>query len=474
MSPWGQFSMSRDTKRLPALLTSARSADRAAVAHLEESQAEPFGDYYAYAPGSMILVDSSWDIPQDVSQGELEIAVRSAGNGCFRGTVRTVRGPDKTVLAESDTAVASSDSEVVRARWVRTPDPLQAPDGQSLLELVRQRWPQIAVPRWKSINGRQTNIIAIMFPEELRKGVTGDGWVFVVQQGRKGGQVFAARTGRYSRADFGERIPALGPLARKRVALFGLGGIGGPAALEFARAGLGELRVLDHDFVDPGTTVRWPLGLGAAGQLKTSALPAFIEREYPFTTVRRWNRRIGDVVLVPSAQQTTDLDVIAEMIDGVDLIFDATAEPGIHHLLGDYAWTQGIPYITAHGTAGAAGGLVARLDPRRPTGCWVCLQKALYENKTIDEPPFDEEGHVQPLGCGDPTFTGAGFDMAEIALEAVRIATGTLCAETEGGYPSSAWDVAVLSMRTNDGTRVPPNWKIHSLPPHPDCSCTRR
>ena len=64
------------------------------------------------------------------------------------------------------------------------------------------------------------------------------------------------KAGRASRRDLTLRMPELTPLADKVVAVFGLGCIGGPSALEFARAGVGELRVLDHDAVDPGTIGR--------------------------------------------------------------------------------------------------------------------------------------------------------------------------------------------------------------------------
>ena len=464
-----------DPGRMAALLVSARSEDRAAVAHLEESQAEPFSEYYAYAPESMLLVDSAWDLPAGVTYGELEIGVQSAGDGHLRGIVRTVRGPDKTVLAEADGAIASRGKEKVRARWLRVTEPLKAPDGCGLLRLIEQRNAQIARPRWKSIGGRQTDIVGVVFPEELREGVTSDGWVFVVRQGRKDEQVFAARAGRYSRGDLGTRIPELGALAGKRIAVFGLGGIGAPGAIEFARAGAGELRLLDHDFIDPGTAVRWPLGLGAAGLAKTTALPAFIAQHYPFTAVRPCDRRIGDIVIDPDSDRASDHDVLDEMLDGADLVFDATAEPGLHHLLCDQAWERGIPYVTAYATHGAWGGLVALLDPRAPTGCWVCLQRALYEHKTIAEPPFDPAGTVQPVGCADPTFTGAGFDVIERALEMVRVAAGALCAGAPGGYPVALWNVAVLSLRDAGGARVPPQWKTHELLRDPGCpSCAQR
>jgi molybdopterin/thiamine biosynthesis adenylyltransferase len=462
-----------DPTRLPALLTSARSKDRAAVSHLEEAQAEPFSDYYMYASNSMLVVDGGWQIPSMFDSGELEVVVQSAGQGYLRGIVKTVKGPNNSVLAEADNAITLGGKKIVRARWLRVKEPLKAPDGAGLLRLIERQKQQIASPRWKSVENCQTDVIGILFPEELQEGVVGDGWVFVVRQGRKGENIFAVRAGRYSRADSRARIPELSALSEKRVALFGLGGIGAPAAIEFARGGIGQLNMLEYDFVDPGTGVRWPLGLGAAGLLKSSAVPGFIAEHYPFTSLRTWTHRIGDVVLQPDSQEPRDFQLLNDILQETDLVFDATAEPGIHHLLCDLAWARRIPYLTAYTTLGARGGLVARLDPRRPTGCWVCLQRALYQDRTIREPPFDENGNVQPLGCADPTFTGASFDVIEVVVEAIRVAIGTLCAGMKGSYPESPWDVAVLSLRDANGQRVLPQWDQYQLAPWPECQCTR-
>lgn len=469
-----------DPKRLPALLTSGRSTDRAAVSDLEESQAEPFSDYYHYAAESIILVDSAWAMPETILEGVFDVAVQSVGHSHLRGAIMEIRGSDnKTVLARADNAVRARTERIIRGRWLRVSEALKGRNGEELLHLVKRENPAMARAHSRSVNGWQTDVVGIVFPEELRERVTGDGWVFIVRTGqgkrkRRKERIFAVRAGRAGPGDLRARIPDLGAFGNKRVALFGLGGIGAPAAIEFAQAGLGELRVLDYDFVDPGTAVRWPLGLSAAGQNKTTALLEFLQREYPYTSVRTWNRRIGSVLLSKQPGMQSERDVLEGMLDGVDLVFDATAELGMHHVLSDLAWERGIPYLTAHSTLGAAGGLVAVIDPQKPTGCWLCLQKALYEDKTIKEPPFDEAANVQPLGCADPTFTGAGFDVKEVTLEALRAAAGMLVSAKGDGYPAISWDVAVLSLRDTNGNRVSPRWETYELPSSPECECVQK
>ena len=161
------------------------------------------------------------------------------------------------------------------------------------------------------------------------------------------------------------------------------------------------------------------------------------------------------------------------MLEGVDLVYDATAEVGIQHLLADLAIERSIPYLCISTTPGAWGGLVARIRPQHTEGCWICLQNALTDG-TIPSPPFDPAGGVQPKGCADPTFTGAGFDVGQVALAGVRLAVATLSAGTNGGYPDVGWDVVVVSLRDPDRRMIAPQWETFSLARHPSCSCGKR
>src|SRR5687768_13956291 len=66
-----------------------------------------------------------------------------------------------------------------------------------------------------------------------------------------------ARPARIGRSDLLSRAPELAPLPNKKVVIVGLGCLGSTTAMSLARAGVGELHLVDHDFVDPATTGRW-------------------------------------------------------------------------------------------------------------------------------------------------------------------------------------------------------------------------
>jgi hypothetical protein len=204
---------------------------------------------------------------------------------------------------------------------------------------------------------------------------------------------------------------------------------------------------VDHDFVDAGNSVRWPLGLSTVGMPKVEALGGFIAGNYPYTSVSNFPVRIGAPRL-DDAEVASELDTLDQILDGADMIYDATAEPGVWYALSELARELHIPYVQNWATAGAWGGVVARITPT--TGCWLCLEHH-FADGSIRSPSADPAGTIQPTGCADPTFTGTSFDLSALALSGVRLAVSTLCQGAVGAYPDSAWDVEIIDLRDETG-----------------------
>lgn len=290
------------------------------------------------------------------------------------------------------------------------------------------------------------------------------------QKNKKNVKGLFVRAGRAGRTDLTSRIPELSRLNEKTITVIGLGCLGAPSVLEFARCGVGEIRIIDHDTVEAGTVIRWPIGLTSVGKLKTEALSDFIKVNYPFTNIVPYSKRIGAVRLYED--QTSDLKILASALDDTDLVFDATAERGVQHLMSDLATEFSIPYICISTTLGAWGGMIVRLRPHVTEGCWICFMNHLYE-KSLPTPAEDPIGTFQPIGCASPTFTGSGFDTGIIALSGVRLAISTLTNDQEKGYPAFNWDVAVVNLRDDQGNALVPSWNTFSLKKHSSCSCSK-
>lgn len=276
---------------------------------------------------------------------------------------------------------------------------------------------------------------------------------------------YFARAGRGGISDLHARTPELLRLHDKTVVVAGLGGLGAPSAMEFARAGVAELRLADSDFVDPGTSVRWPLGLAAAGLQKTEALRSFIAANWPYTRVSVLDHRFGAIRVDRS--ERPEQEVVTDLLNGASLVYDATAEMGVAYFLSDMARQRGLDYVCLWTAPGAWSGIVARISPDSDQPCWLCFRYALDEG-SLPALPFDDQGEVQPIGCADPTFTGAGFDVAAIALMGVRLAVSTMSEGTDGGYPRCDWDVAILRHRS-DRAAIQPGVATFRLSLHPSC-----
>lgn len=458
--------------RLPTVLRAANTDQKNS---LESPRSEPFSNFISFDSGSMVFFDSSWVIPTEECGGRLIIGItEKPNNGIFRGAVLEVHGRDGIVLATAANELSEIYKSRFTGRWVRFDKPPVANDKVKIYEQAVSFDKRLGKPL---ANKWDTDIIGILFPEETKWRENGDGWLFLSKTTKNNRySLLMARGGRAGKADIQGRNPALRGLENKKVAVFGLGCLGAPSALEFAKAGVGELRLLDNDYVEPGTIVRWPFGLqSAAGKDKSHFLSHMIAADYPFTKVMCAVCRLGKAQL--SSASNNDLSeraVLTKILDGIDLIYDATAELTINRLLSSLAAERGIPYILVAGTPGMWGGRIVRIKQGEGQGCWSCYRHATMEGE-IPSPMSDEvNGLVAPEGCSAPTFTGTSFDASEISMGGVRLAVSTLMEDISGGYPATPWDVAIVNLRDKNGASVLPQWQSHHLAKHQKCHCEHK
>ncbi|MFQ5787901.1 MAG: ThiF family adenylyltransferase, partial [Thermodesulfobacteriota bacterium] len=423
------------TDRLPNVIRAGTSATP--LPKIEETQAEPISVFYPYLRDHIVFLDSSKTINPNVKKGTMLI-------GTMRNhlhAILEVRDDADDLLVKTDERLARFFKTEFKIRWVRLPSAIREMSPSSFRKELIKLHPHLSEPEYSDTDVifrnrpgeiRQMEITGVLFPEESSNGkgewVNKDGCIFLLNlntminkkgwrpQNRR--KVRFMRAGRAGQEGMLARIPELQGLRGKKIAVFGLGCLGGSSAIEFGRCGVGELRILDDDTIDPGTTVRWPLGMPVVGMKKTDALKSFIEQSYPYTEVIPEDMRLG-------ATGDKQNERFEKFIDGVDLIYDATAEIGVQHFLSYEALNRKIPYICIATTPGAWGGMIARQIPGKQ-GCWTCL-KRWQNDGDIPVPNLDESnGEVQPQGCASPTFTGAFFDGGQIALSGVRLAVSTL------------------------------------------------
>ncbi len=466
-------------ERVPELL-SLFQQDEAAMRAAETPQGEPIsGAFGAHAwPGTAIFVPAgalSLPAGAEVGSGRLMVGADIPAQVGLRALLgelvaRPGAGKNTRQLMKAEPALAARfGAGHIQMRWVRLADAPAELSAEGILAAAESVQAGFGRPPWQAVADGEIAVTGVVFPEEVRQGEYEDAWVFAVRFRRRtaAGQqegVYPIVGQRLAAADLGARIPKLAPLRNASIAQIGLGALGGPLALELARNQAGTLRLLEHDRVEAGQIVRWPFGLQAVGRFKLNMIASFIEADYPFTVVERFQHGLGQTAYDRHGRGENEFDLLDRLLDGTALVIDASAELRIQQLVADLARDAGVPQLFVSATEGARGGQVGLVVPGRG-GCWFCWKlwadAAAAGGEGIPLPPYEEEGTVQPRGCAFPTFTGASFDLAPIVAQAARGAAAALSADPPG---STVWICAI-----GPGEGSPPQWSTHPLRVHPDC-----
>ena len=455
------------SEQLPRLLKAAGTADRSSTMDIEEDQGEPVTTFYRYLERSSVLVDSGWRVPPERRGGWLHLGFGSLRSQLVRAAVLKVCDANRNPLATAEPPIAALfQRKRIWIRWTRHSEFILCERPADFFEQVARNDPSVRPFSWHRSKGASLALNGVLMREEVERGREADVWVFVLRETspeqprglprsdpRRTKLVKSQRAGRN---DLTIRIPETAFLRHKKVLIVGLGCIGAPVALELSKAGCGTVMLVDSDLAEPGQIVRWPVGLQLVGQNKAEGLATFIGENWPYTKAIPLRTSVGISI-------ATD----TELVRGSDLVLDCSGEEGVQRYLAQVCREQSKTLILASTTPGARGGIVVRFRSDPGQFCFRCWE--LYQQEdAVPNPPQDAGGRVQPIGCADPTFTGAGFDATEVSLMAARTATGELGRNEAGAYPDCWWNAAVLSLRKDDRI-IPPRWDVHFLRPHPSC-----
>jgi molybdopterin/thiamine biosynthesis adenylyltransferase len=167
---------------------------------------------------------------------------------------------------------------------------------------------------------------------------------------------------RYSRQILFRGIGAEGQkrLASARVAIVGCGATGSAVASLLARSGVGHLRIIDRDYVEPSNLQRQSLFDENDAR---ESLPKAIAAA---RRIAAFNSRI---VAGPQVADLTP-ENIASLLADVDLILDGTDNFETRYLINDFAVERNLPWIYA--AAVGSYGVTLNVLPGQ-TACLTCV-----------------------------------------------------------------------------------------------------
>ncbi len=183
-----------------------------------------------------------------------------------------------------------------------------------------------------------------------------------------------------------------------RALIIGVGGLGSPAAMALAQAGVGTLGLVDPDRVELSNLHRQPLYRESdLGRPKVDAAAAGLRAEHPALRVETWRARF-------------DLDAGA-LLEGFHVVLDGTDSVAAKFAVNDAAVARGIPLVHA-GAIGTRAQLLTIVPGE--TACYRCL----FE----EPPPPDEVASCQEAGVLGPVVVLAGSLQA---ADAIRVLSGS-------------------------------------------------
>src|SRR5947208_16482852 len=172
-------------------------------------------------------------------------------------------------------------------------------------------------------------------------------------------------------------------LLASRAAIVGCGAIGAAAATLLDRAGVGYLRIIDRDFVEPSNLQRQSL-FDESDAL--SVLPKAVAAE-------RKLRSINSSISVEGVVADLSPRNAEELLDGVDLLLDGTDNFETRSLINDVAVKSSRPWIYAAGVA--SYGLTMTIRPGA-TACLACLLETGSAAQGLEE-TCDTIGVLGPI-----------------------------------------------------------------------------
>ena len=149
-------------------------------------------------------------------------------------------------------------------------------------------------------------------------------------------------------------------LKRSRVVIAGAGGLGSPIALYLTAAGIGRIRMIDHDHVALSNlnrqVVHWEEDIG--------------RRKVDSASVKL--RSLNRAVEVEAVAETLTEGNVSELVRGCDVLVDAMDNLPARYLLNRWAIDNHVPFV--HGAVNGFEGRVMTILPGE-SACLRCMYR---------------------------------------------------------------------------------------------------
>ncbi|MGC9386191.1 MAG: HesA/MoeB/ThiF family protein [Hydrogenovibrio sp.] len=221
-------------------------------------------------------------------------------------------------------------------------------------------------------------------------------------------------------------------LTQSHAVIFGLGGLGSPAALYLAAAGIGTLTLVDFDQVDDSNLQRQVIHCESRiGQDKVASAKASLQALNHFTEIHTVSEKLSE-------------DAMASLITQADIVLDCTDNFETRYALNRQCRRNRIPLVSA--AAIRWEGQLTTYDFRQPNSpCYQCL----YKEEQGQELTCRQNGVLAPV---------VGMIGSMQAIEAIKVLLN---------LPTLVGKLMIMDARTMQ-------FRTLNLPKDPDCKTCRQ
>jgi molybdopterin/thiamine biosynthesis adenylyltransferase len=167
------------------------------------------------------------------------------------------------------------------------------------------------------------------------------------------------------------RLPQIGEQGQQKIIdssalIVGMGGLGSPAAMYLAAAGIGKLVITDYDRVEISNLQRQIIHLDrSVGENKVDSARAMIKALNPECEVETISYQLDD-------------DELKSTIEAVDIVLDCTDNFPTRFEVNRYCVATETPLVS--GAAIRLEGQIMNYQPGVQGPCYQCLYTQVYEN----------------------------------------------------------------------------------------------
>lgn len=246
-------------------------------------------------------------------------------------------------------------------------------------------------------------------------------------------------------------------LARKRVAVVGLGSGGGQVALSLAMSGVGRFVLVDDDMLEEGNIMRHVADRRYLGQPKVQAVAELIQLRNPRAEVET---RVGRI------EQQMDA------LDHVDMLVVAVDGENAKYILNQAALDRNLPAVYAGVYERGEGGDAVVIYPYDGP-CYACWAAELRDERAVTANPGQEldYGMIGPEGTLEAE-PGLWLHVTRVATVQAHLVLNELLKGTDVYEPMPANTVilANTALEIINGQMTPPHSAVWvTIERDPDC-----